>query len=126
MPVATLGMEGREMGANAVKFPRVKAAECSTAHVSLDDSELLDRYARDIGRSELARKAPIRVADTGYGWAVFLMTDAEMALTVKEEILADGASEAMAALFIAAAKRGFAVLILDRDADEVEGLPTFE
>ena len=76
-------------------------------------------------RPEGERNSPIRVSETGYGWAVFLPTDADMCLTAKEKMLADGASKAMVALFVLVAKRGVSILNLDRDADEVEGLPTF-
>ena len=88
----------------------------STAHIGPADVIRLDEAVKD--DSNLA------VRDQEYGWTVQFKTNAPTTATI-ERIRAAGSSEAIIKLLRLAHSNRCVRLRLDRNADKVDGLPTF-
>ena len=91
-------------------FKKIAAAECSAKLITQDDAELLHGYYMD------GKDSPIKVAEYGGGFAVFVLNDSFKPEEVKGILDEDGASEGLMNLFNEASEAGIAVLFIDRDA----------
>jgi hypothetical protein len=99
--------------------PAVKRMiDLSTSHLTEEDTDLM-RLAINTS-IDLPRITPHR-----YGWIIFVSSD--FSTEQAEAMKTFGFSDAMIAIYTAAAAMGGDVMILnfDSDADQVEGLPTF-
>ena len=85
--------------------------ECSTAHISQCDSEMLTGEAP---------KAPV-LAEYEYGYFLFIPEEQDW----EDEMSEVGYSTEIIELIKYAKKKGASILRLDRDAEIIEGLRTF-
>ena len=96
--------------------------DLSTQHVTHEDTVRLDIMAEYGG----CLPGMPRAAKHDYGWFIFMSAD-----DVEEKIAAMkaiGASDALVAIYVAAANLGGDLMVInfDSSADTVEGIPTFD
>jgi hypothetical protein len=102
--------EGEE---TTMELPTLQYVDLSTAHISMEDSELLaDPEARDAAR--------LAVYETEYGFFIPL-TGEEDRLQMTQQ----GFSDVFADLVEMCQEQGIQLIRLDQDALEIAGLPTF-
>lgn len=88
------------------KFRELKAVELCTSHVSEETAALMDAGVTDL-----------IVADYSFGWLVRTTDDEDDLFSAPEDLRA---------VLVAAHEFGASLVLFDRDADEVEGLETFD
>lgn len=117
-----------------IKLPVEKATVLSTGHVTKQDGSLLESFSsgrgcRRPGTIEVlgtdTRHSMPRMESHTYGWFVFVCQDADLQEQAKALALA-GFSEEFVALYRTARKQGIQIIDLDRDGEEVDGLPRFD
>jgi hypothetical protein len=91
---------------------------CSTCHVTDDDNMALCKFARE--HAEAPDTSDHFVADMGYGYVVWVNSDGDFSEYNGE------LSDAFVALMEFAHRQGVQFLRLDRDAQELDGFPTFD
>ena len=94
-----------------------KLADLSTAHISLGDSELIERWANE-------NSGPLVVYRKGeYGWFIYMPSDEEDSLKSMAEL---GSTPEFVELVQTLCAHGVAVLCLDRDGEVDEDMPKFD
>lgn len=93
--------------------------ECSTAHISRQDSELLDLLARN------ARGWP-PVFELGYGWLLGVPSEAESLAELKDSYHGRGASKSLLYLLELAQSEKCSHLLIDQEGPVYDCFPTFE
>ena len=88
---------------------------CTMAHITPEDADKLGEFARK--HLDDPETSPHFIMDTGYGYIVWV--DAE------ETYHESGLSESFKAVMAFADRQGVQFIRFDRDALELDGLPTF-
>ena len=105
-----------------------KILDLSTAHITNDDSAILDSYA-DSGADRITKypsQALVVYPHAEYGYLVSCsQSGCELRDTLQNMSVA-GFSKEFIAIFEAAATQGMAYILLDRDAPQCEELPVFD
>lgn len=116
---------------NHPKLPAEKVCVLSTKYITPTDGTLLD-----VQESERFSNLP-RVETHEYGWLVFVSSEPEVRYGHAEAMRNNPAgfsddgpsvrmSDAFVRLYLEAGMQGFHIIDLDRDGEEVDGLPEFE
>jgi len=103
-----------------IVLPVERVAVLSTGHVTKEDCEKLDQ---DFQRSE---HALIVYVKDEYGFWVYVPSDQAVFAETHQNAQQAGYSEAFLHIFTLARNQGCIWLMLDRDAEQIDGLPQFD
>jgi hypothetical protein len=89
--------------------------DCCTSHVSKETADWLDARGSETAGRDGSNRA--YVGTTPYGWFVYADTEAGKAECFPDDLVT---------VFAHATGKGCEYILLDRDADTIDGLPVFE
>jgi hypothetical protein len=91
-----------------------KYLDCSTSHVTIEDAEMLNHPS-----------SRLNATGTEYGWFVWV-PPADMLADYIAQIHEEGLSDAFCGVLRYARRHGCDRVLFDRDASDVDELPTFD